>query len=212
MFDMHILLTGLIIFLSRICDVSIGTVRTIVTVQGRTAVAFILALFEVSIWIVVVSTVIQQVNEQPLLIVFYAFGYATGNVVGILVERKLAFGITVVKVITRTAGGEIAEYLRRQGQPVTAFTGEGMMGPVCELYIASRRRDLKWILDAVKKLDSEAFYIIESAMDISSTLKDAGLPLRGIAGIWKMPWRLGLFKAPIFSRRLAPTPHHNLRL
>ena len=89
MLETHILLTGLIVFVARICDVSIGTVRTIVTVQGRTVIAFVLAVFEISIWITIVSTVIHQVKDNPVLIAFYAFGYATGNVVGIMVERKI---------------------------------------------------------------------------------------------------------------------------
>ena len=86
MFETHILLTGLFVFVARICDVSIGTIRTIVTVQGRTTIAFMLATFEITIWVTVASTVINQIKDKPLLVVFYAFGYATGNVVGIMVE------------------------------------------------------------------------------------------------------------------------------
>ena len=59
-----ILLTGMVIFFARIIDVSIGTVRTIVTVQGRTIIAFFLAIVEITIWILVASTVINQVKEQ----------------------------------------------------------------------------------------------------------------------------------------------------
>ena len=90
--EYNIIVTGIFVFFARICDVSIGTIRTIVTVQGRTAIAFGLGLIEITIWILVVSTVITQVKEQPILIAFYAFGYATGNFIGIIVERKLAFG------------------------------------------------------------------------------------------------------------------------
>ncbi len=89
--------------------------------------------------------------------VFYAFGYATGNVVGIVVERKLAFGIIVLKLLTRRAGQKIADFLRGKGQPVTIFMGEGMNGPVMELYIVCHRRDLKWILPEVQKLDEQVF-------------------------------------------------------
>jgi uncharacterized protein YebE (UPF0316 family) len=76
-----VLVTGVIVFLARICDVSIGTVRTIATVQGRTVIAFGLAIFEITIWVLVAGTVINQIREQPVLVVFYACGYATGNVV-----------------------------------------------------------------------------------------------------------------------------------
>ncbi|MDJ0857329.1 MAG: DUF5698 domain-containing protein [Desulfobacterales bacterium] len=181
MFDLSVLLTGVIVFLARICDVSIGTVRTIVTVQGRTVIAFILAIFEITIWVLVASTVINQVKEEPILVLFYAFGYATGNVVGILVERRLAFGINILKVLTRQAGGEIADYLRGKGQPVTVFIGEGMKGPVNELYIACRRRDLKWILPEVRTMDPQAFYIIEHARDMSKILR----PMYSPAGGWR---------------------------
>lgn len=129
--------------MARIFDVAIGTIRTIVTVQGRTIIAFFLAICEITIWVTVAGTVINQSKDQPLLVVFYAFGYSTGNVVGIMFERKLAFGTTVLKILTRKAGLEIAGYLRNKGQPVTIFNGEGMQGPVHELYIACRRRDLK---------------------------------------------------------------------
>ena len=179
MFETNILLTGLIVFLARICDVSIGTVRTIVTVQGRTVIAFCLAVVEISIWITIVSTVIHQVKDNPLLIAFYAVGYATGNVVGIMVERKIAFGTTILRIITRTAGEEIAAYLREKGQPVTIFHGEGMHSPVHMLYIACRRRDLKWILPQVQQIDPELFYVIEQAREIRKVLKPVYSPLGG---------------------------------
>lgn len=185
MLESSVLLTGIIIFLARICDVSIGTVRTIVTVQGRTVVAFCLAIVEIVIWITVASTVIHQIKDQPFLVVFYAFGYATGNVVGILVERRLAFGMTILRVITREAGLLIAETLRGMGQPVTIFQGQGMRGPVNQLYIACRRRDLKWILPEIRKQDQKAFYVVEQARDVSKVLRPVHTPLGGWRALTK---------------------------
>lgn len=185
MFDLNILLMGLIIFVARICDVSIGTVRTIITVQGRTTVAFFLATFEITIWVLVASAVINQVRDQPILVIFYAFGYATGNVVGIIVERKLAFGLIILRVITRSAGKQLTDTLREKGQPVTVFSGEGMAGPVKELYIACRRRDLKWILLDVRAIDPNAFYVIEQARDISKVLRPTFAPIGGWRSVAK---------------------------
>ena len=171
MMDMNTLLTGLFIFVARIGDVSIGTVRTIVTVQGRTGLSFVLGFFEVVIWISVVSTVVHQVKETPVLILFYALGFASGNVAGILVERKVALGMIILRVISKGEGQKMADHLRKKGQPVTVFTGQGMMGPVLELYIVCKRRDLKWILPFIKEMDSKAFYITESARDVSKILQ-----------------------------------------
>ena len=114
-----------------------------------------------------------------MLIAFYAFGYATGNVVGIMVERKIAFGTTILRIITRTAGTEIAAFLREKGQPVTIFHGEGMHSPVYMLYIACRRRDLKWILPEVRQIDPNLFYVIEQAREIRKVLKPVYSPLGG---------------------------------
>jgi len=177
--EYNVAVIGLFVFFARICDVSIGTVRTILTVQGRTILSFFLALVEVTIWILVVSTVINQVKDNPVLIVFYSLGYATGNVVGILMERKLAFGIIILKILTSNGGQDMADFLRRMGQPVTLFEGQGMKGPVSELYIACRRRDLKWILPAVQERDQHIFYIIEHASDISHILRPIYTPRSG---------------------------------
>ena len=165
--------------------VSIGTVRTIVTVQGRTLIAFCLAVVEISIWVLVASAVINQIKDQPVLVLFYAFGYASGNVMGIWVERKLAFGLLALRVITRTAGQAIADALRAKGQPVTIFIGEGMHGPVTELFIACRRRDIKWILPMVMIKDPQAFYVMEPARDVRRVLKPTHTAIGGWRSISK---------------------------
>ena len=169
--DLSILKTGIVIFFARVCDVSFGTVRTILTVQGRSVLAFFFGLFEVLIWISIVSTVVLHIKESPVLVLFYGFGYATGNVVGILVERKLAFGLMVLRVITADTGQKMVEKLRSKGLVVTLFFGEGMNGTVTELYMAIRRKDLPWILSLVKEEDPCAFYITEQARDVSKSLK-----------------------------------------
>ncbi|MBW2407398.1 MAG: DUF2179 domain-containing protein [Deltaproteobacteria bacterium] len=185
MIDIGTLLTGLLIFSARIGDVSIGTIRIIVTVQGRSILSFFLGIFELLIWITVIGVVIHKLETQPILAVFYAFGYATGNVVGIAVERKLAFGFMVLRVFTRTAGKQLANRLRGQGQPVTVFRGEGMNGPVDELYIACRRRDLKKILNTVNQEDPDAFYITEMARDVGKAARVTGFSLAGWRSVLK---------------------------
>lgn len=177
--DPAVLLTGLAIFVARIFDVSVGTVRTIVTVQGRTIIAFFLAVFEVTVWITVVSAVIGQVKDMPILVIFYSLGYATGNVVGIVVEKYLAFGMIILKVFSLKCGQEIAKTFRETGQPVTVFIGEGKDGPVLELYLACRRRDLKWMIPKIHEMDENAFYVVEQARDVSKVLKPVMSPLGG---------------------------------
>jgi uncharacterized protein YebE (UPF0316 family) len=179
LFTAEVLLTGLMVFCARICDVSIGTVRTIVTVQGRSVLAFCLAVFEVTIWITVVSTVIRQITDMPVLAIFYSLGFATGNVIGIMVEKRLAFGVIILKVFTMKHGKVMADEFRQGGQPVTVFQGEGMSGPVSQLYIACRRRHLRRLIPRVQAIDPDAFYVVEMARDVSKILKPVHTPLGG---------------------------------
>jgi uncharacterized protein YebE (UPF0316 family) len=185
MFELSTLMTGFLIFLARVCDVSLGTVRTIVTVHGRSVVAFFLAIFEILIWITVISTVVQKVASQPILALFYALGFATGNIVGIAVERKIALGFMILRVFSRTAGKALTERLRYMGQPVTVFQGEGMRGPVDELYIACRRRDLKRILQVVNEEDPESFYITEMACDVCRMIRPLSTECSGWRSVFK---------------------------
>jgi len=90
--DLSTLLTGILVFLARVADVSMGTMRTISIVRGRTKTAFVLGFVEISLWLVVIAAVLASISSRPILGIFYALGFSTGNVAGILLERRIAFG------------------------------------------------------------------------------------------------------------------------
>jgi len=159
--DLHTLLTGVLVFAIRIVDVSLGTIRTISTVQGRTKAAFLLGFVEVSMWLAVIATIVNRVAESPILGVFYALGFSTGNVVGILLERRLAFGHVALRIITSKRAEELARAIRKTGQAVTCFEGRGGSGTVTELCTVCRRRDLKQLLSIVGDMTPKAFYMTE---------------------------------------------------
>jgi uncharacterized protein YebE (UPF0316 family) len=164
-------LLGIAVFLARIIDVSMGTMRTISIIQGRTRIAFFLGFVEVSMWLVVISTVVNEIYARPILGIFYALGFSTGNVVGIMLERRIAFGHTVLRIISPLNGKKMTELIRERGFKVTTFQGEGMSGPVVELYVVCRRRDLRDILTIVKAVEPDAFYITEQAGSVSKVLR-----------------------------------------
>ncbi|MGQ3684480.1 MAG: DUF2179 domain-containing protein [Candidatus Loosdrechtia sp.] len=165
--DYGTLLKGLFVFLARAGDVTLGTLRTISIVHGRTKAAFFLGFVEISIWLIVIATVLNEVLNKPILGIFYALGFSLGNVSGILVEKKLAFGHIALRVICQSEGKIMAEKIRETGYGVTTFIGEGKSGPVTMLYVICRRKDLQNILLTVKNIVPEAFYIIEQAGKVS---------------------------------------------
>ena len=159
--DTVVLTTGLLIFGARVIDVSLGTMRTISTIQGKTRLAFLLGITEISIWVFIISAVLKNMSENPIIGIFYALGFATGNVVGIILERKIAFGHVNLRIITTKNGKKLAENVRRSGYSVTSFQGEGFSGPVTELYILCRRRDLNKILQLVRQDEPDVFFVTE---------------------------------------------------
>ncbi|MDH4318475.1 MAG: DUF5698 domain-containing protein [Desulfobulbaceae bacterium] len=184
-FNLMILLTGLLICAARIVDVSLGTLRTISIVHGRTWMSFWLGFFEVAIWLTVISTVIHKIKEVPFLGLFYAFGFAMGNMVGIGIEKKLAMGCIILRVISREYYREMAERVRLAGYAVTTFQGEGRSGPVVELYIVCRRRDLSIILSIVREIEPDAFYITEQAGAVSKVYRPILQPVTGWRAVFK---------------------------
>ena len=84
-----------------------------------------------------------------------------------------------MKVICKKSGDMIIKTIRDLGQPVTKFVGEGMDGPVNELYIACRRKDLRNILAEILKIDSQVFYVVEQASAMTKILRPMNTPLGG---------------------------------
>lgn len=184
--DTSILITGFIIMFARILDVSMGTLRTIVTVQGRMVLAFILGFVEITIWVTVVGAVITQIKDSPLLILFYALGYALGNVVGIMAERKLALGSIVLRLITTDDRKEkIIQALKDQFLNITCFAGMGSRGPVTEIYTVCSRKELKDLQPILKKVDPDAFYVTEPVRDVSRMLRPMHTPATGWRAVLK---------------------------
>lgn len=187
-FDFNNLPIGIlatIVFLSRVVDVSIGTVRAIATVQGRLAVAFVLGLFEVTIWLIVITAVVSTVMERPWLLAFYALGFSTGNVIGIVLEQKLALGHAILRIITGRYAEEVTEALRDAGFRVTRFEGEGMKGPVTELHIVCERRQLARALKIVRSIDPDIFYLCEAPTRVRRYPGRYALPGSSWQGIFK---------------------------
>lgn len=181
----YTLATGVVVFLLRIVDVSLGTIRTISTVQGRTRTAFLLGFIEVSMWLAVIAAIVNRVAERPILGVFYALGFSTGNVVGILIERRLAFGHTALRVFTTTKGTELADAIRRAGHPATCFEGTGAKGPVTEVLLVCRRKDLREVLGIVAEVVPDAFYVTEPVGGVRTTRRPTMQPSTGWRAILK---------------------------
>lgn len=163
---LQILITCFLIFIARVADVSMGTLRTAWIVQGRRVSSFVLGFFEVLIWVVAVSQVIGNL-DKPLYAIFYAGGFASGNYLGITLERKLAYGQQSVRIFTRL-GKEMAETFRAAGFGVTVFHGDGRDSEVDMCYIETRRRAVGRLVAQARLIDPVCYYVVDD-VQFSST-------------------------------------------
>ncbi len=149
----------ILIFLMRIADVSLATVRMLLIMRNYRVLAPLIGFFEVLIWIFAAGVAIQHL-ESPLHLLGYAGGFAAGNWVGLWLEGKMALGLAALQAFTPSHGKEVAEALREIGHGVTEFTGRGRGGRVSVIYSVVQRRNVPQAMAAVHALDEDAFLTV----------------------------------------------------
>jgi uncharacterized protein YebE (UPF0316 family) len=155
----------LLIFLARICDVSIGTLRIIYVSKGKRNIAPILGFFEVLIWITAISKIMQNLDNYVNYIA-YAAGFATGNFVGMIIEEKLAMGILMIRVFAHELGSELVQTLNTSGYGATVVEAQGAREKVNLIYTIVQRNELANVLDLINRFNPKVFYTIE---DVKAT-------------------------------------------
>jgi uncharacterized protein YebE (UPF0316 family) len=150
----------LLIFLARICDVSIGTMRIIFVSKGNRKIAPILGFFEVLIWIIAISKIMQNLDNY-LNYVAYAAGFATGNFVGMIIEEKLALGIQMIRIFVNDKGMELVRILNSNGFGATTIEACGAKDRIHIIYSIVHRNELGKVLEVIDKFNPKAFFTIE---------------------------------------------------
>ena len=151
----------LFIFLARIFDVSLGTLRIIFVTKGMRNIAPLVGFFEVLIWLLAISRIMQDLDNW-LCYIAYAAGFASGNFVGMYLEERLAIGHEMIRVITRKDATNLVQELRGKGYGVTSVKAEGIEGEVAVIYIIARRSMIKEVLDEINRFNPRALYTVES--------------------------------------------------
>lgn len=159
-------LMPILIFLARICDVSIGTMRIIFVSKGKRNIAPILGFFEVLIWITAISKIMQNLDNYVNYIA-YAAGFATGNFVGMIIEEKLAMGIMMIRVFAHERGPELVQTLNVSGYGATAVEAHGAREKVHLIYTIVQRNELANVLDVITKFNPKTFYTIEDVKAVN---------------------------------------------
>lgn len=154
-----------LIFLARIADVSIGTVRLIFVSRGFKYLAPVVGFFEVLIWLLAIGQIMKNLSN-PVCYIAYAGGFATGNYVGMWLAEKLSLGLVLIRVITKKDAGPLVECLRSENYGVTSIDGHGASGEVRVVFTIVPHRDVQSVVDLIKKFNPQAFYSIEEVRHV----------------------------------------------
>ncbi len=160
------LVMPVLIFLARICDVSIGTMRIIFVSKGKRNIAPFLGFFEVLILLIAISKIMQNLDHY-INYFAYAAGFATGNLVGMLIEEKLAVGIQMIRVFAHENADELLHKLNSSGYGVTVVEAHGARETVQLLYTIVQRNELAHVINVIKLFNPKAFYTIEDVRSAS---------------------------------------------
>lgn len=155
-----------LIFLARICDVSMDTVRIMLLHRNKKSLAPVIGFFQILIWLLAFRQIIIHLYN-PLCYIGFAGGFATGTYVGMLIEEKLAIGFQVLRIITRQDASDLIATLRDHGYGVTSVQGSGAGGRVDIVYTIARRAEIPKLIARVQKFNPLAFYTIEDISGIS---------------------------------------------
>ncbi|OGO12789.1 MAG: hypothetical protein A2030_11120 [Chloroflexi bacterium RBG_19FT_COMBO_50_10] len=158
-------LGALLIFALRVGDMSLDTLRVLFVMRGKKRISWVLGFVQSTIFVLAIGKVLTQLNN-PLNIIGYAAGFATGNVVGMIIEERIAIGHILVNIISPRRGSAIVAHLRQNGYAVTEFSGRGKDGMVSMINCSVLRKQVDAIHDLVNEIDPEAFITAEDVRPI----------------------------------------------
>lgn len=154
------LILPLLIFIARIGDVSINTIRIIYVLGGRRWTATLLGFFESFIWLMAIRQIFEHLDNW-ICYVAYPAGFATGIFVGMIIEERIAYGKVIVRIITRKDVSQLISYLNANGYRYTHINAQGPDGHENLVFTVLERDLLERFLYALKDMLPTAFYTVE---------------------------------------------------
>ena len=141
----------LYIFICKILENSIGTLRMIIVSNGKKIEGAILNFILSFIWIISTSLVVLNNNIYKILI--FAVGSLIGSYIGSILEEKIALGNNMLFVISK-------KYKKINKLENTYLINKDI------LMIMVKRKKRKEIIDKILTIDNKAVIISESAKQL----------------------------------------------
>ncbi|RAW03133.1 DUF2179 domain-containing protein [Pseudochryseolinea flava] len=149
-----------LIFIARIGDVSINTIRIIYVLGGRRLTATLLGFFESFIWLMAIRQIFEHLDNW-ICYIAYPAGFASGIFVGMIIEERIAYGKVIVRIITRREITELLSYFKTESLRYTHVNAVGPDGHENLVFTVLERERLESLLVKLKEILPSAFYTVE---------------------------------------------------
>ena len=171
---MELLLLCIKIFFARILDVSLGTLRTVITVKGKSLYASLVGFVEIFVWFLIVKEALNTDETSIWIAVAYSLGFATGTFIGSILSQKLITGNLSVQIITDKAYPDMVNTLRNEGYGVTVMDVEGKNTEEEKymLFIEINNKSLNHLQRLVKEMDKDAFIVVNETKYVQNGFID----------------------------------------
>lgn len=153
------------VFLARMIDVSIGSVRTILLVKGKNFISMIMAFIEILIWFAVARQTLTGDDVNLAIILSYAGGYAVGTYVGGLINKYFVKGNLTAFVVTTIDNKMMIDKLKEADYGVSTISIEDNK---LILMIEFKKKNLKKLKDTINEIDDSAFIVVNESLHVEN--------------------------------------------
>jgi uncharacterized protein YebE (UPF0316 family) len=174
----------LLIFVAEVCVVTLGTLRIIFVARGQKVLAPLLGFFEILIWLFAISQIMQNLSNATCFVA-YAVGFTLGNYLGIIIEKKLAMGTVIVRIITHREAVGLIDQMRAASFGVTTVEAQGATGTVQIVMTVVKRKQLPEVVALIETHHPNAFYAVD---DLQSACEGIFPAAKSKAGIVPLPF------------------------
>jgi len=148
-------------------EVSMATLRIVLITKDERLKGAIIGFFEVVLWVILVSTVLSNITQDPIKVVIYALGFAIGNYVGSLIENYIAIGTSNVEaIVLKQDGALLCKELRDRGFAVTTVNAHGMNNEREILYMHIPRKKVREAVLLIKSIQNNVVITINDIKPI----------------------------------------------
>ncbi len=156
-----------LIFFAKVIEVSISTLRIVLINRGLKKLGSMLAFVEVLIWLYIVNAVLNDVTSDFFKVFAYCAAFACGNYIGVMLEEKLAIGMSVMEIFALDGMADaIATKLREEGYGVTTIDSQGKDNKVTIIKTFIKRKQIETVTQLIKDISPKAIITVEDVKQI----------------------------------------------